>query len=212
MLDQYQPRTYETLELEYVGVKAPQFSYSRLKGSNPVAHVEMASTGEVACLGEDLKEAFFNAWLATDQAINKKSLLVSIAEAHKEKLLGFMKLLDDAHWEIYSTEGTHDYLTKNGIGSYFVHKVSEKHQPNITDIIANRKVDLIINIPSHKTAENTQKTDGYILRRMAIDHHIPLITNLQTALIILQCLVEQRPAAETIRSWQDFMALNKKTV
>ncbi len=211
LLDKYQPKTYETLELDYVGVKAPQFSYSRLKGANPVAHVEMASTGEVACLGENLKDAFFNAWLATDQTINNKSILVSIADAHKEKLLELMQQLDEAHWEIYSTEGTHRYLTKNGIGSYFVHKVSEKQQPNITDIIANRKVDLIINIPSHKTSNNTQKTDGFTMRRMAIDHHIPLITNLQTALIILQCLVEQPMSTETIRSWQDFMNSHKKS-
>ena len=212
MLDRYQPATYETLELDYVGVKAPQFSYGRLKGANPVAHVEMASTGEVACLGEDLKEAFFNAWLATDQIIQNKSILVSIADAHKDKLLDLMKQLDEANWEIYSTEGTHHYLTKNGIGSYFVHKVSEKYEPNITHIIAERKIDLIINIPSSKAAGSTQKTDGYTMRRMAIDHHIPLITNLQTAHIILQCLVDKPNTTEAMRSWQDFMLLNKKQV
>lgn len=204
MLGKYKPQTFETLELDYVGVKAPQFSYSRLKGANPVAHVEMASTGEVACLGETLQEAFFNAWLATDQAIHNKHILVSVADQHKARLLPLLKQLDDSHWEIYSTEGTHDFLSKNGIASYFVHKTSERTEPNIKSVIANRKVDIIINIPSGDAA-NTQ-TDGFTIRRMAIDHHLPLVTNLQSAQIILQCLIElsDNPTT-TVRSWREFM-------
>jgi carbamoyl-phosphate synthase large subunit len=208
MLGKYKARNFETLELDYVGVKAPQFSYSRLKGANPVAHVEMASTGEVACLGETLHEAFFNAWLATDQNINNKRILISIADQQKARLLPLLKQLDDQNWEIYSTEGTHAFLTKNGVASYFVHKASEKNEPNIRSVIAQRKVDIIINIPSSNAA-NTQ-TDGFTIRRLAIDHHLPLVTNLQSAQIILQCLIElQDKPAVAVKSWREFVGTGK---
>ena len=97
----------------------------------------MASTGEVACLGENLKEAFFNAWIATDQKITNKRILVSIADHQKAKLFGLLKKLDEKDWEIYSTEGTHNYLSRNGVASYFVYKVDENFEPNITSIVAN---------------------------------------------------------------------------
>ncbi len=203
MLKKYIPRNIETLELDYVGVKAPQFSYSRLKGANPVAHVEMASTGEVACLGENLAEAFFSAWIATDQKIINKRILVSIAQNQKAKLFALLKQLDEKNWEIYSTEGTHNFLSKNGVGSYYVSKVGENFEPNITSIITQRKVDLIINIPTDNNPR--QNTDGYALRRLAIDHHIPLITNVQSALIILQCLAELKNHDAPIKSWREFM-------
>lgn len=203
MLGKYKSQTFETLELDYVGVKAPQFSYSRLKGANPVAHVEMASTGEVACLGENFQEAFFNAWLATDQTIEQQRLLVSIADAQKARLLPLLQQLDENKWEIYSTEGTHDFLSKNGVASYFVYKTSEKNTPNLKDVIAQRKVDIIINIPSNGI--NTL-SDGFLIRRMAIDHHIPLVTNLQSAQIILQCLIDAKNnQQQTIKSWREFV-------
>lgn len=201
--NRYQPRTFETLELNYVGVKAPQFSYSRLKGANPVAHVEMASTGEVACIGDNFKEAFFSAWQATEQSVDSKRILVSISDSQKNKLLDLLKILDENDWQIYSTEGTHHFLAKNGVASYFVYKTSEKADPNIKNIIAERKVSLIINIPSNDGI--TQKTDGFAIRRMAIDHNIPLITNLQSAQVILQCLVELKHLPNTIKSWREFV-------
>ncbi len=102
MLGKQIPMTYETLELDYVGVKAPQFSYHRLKGANPVANVEMASTGEVACLGENLYEAYLRAWLSTEQTLPDKRILVSIAEVHKAKLLPYLKQLDEQGFEFYS--------------------------------------------------------------------------------------------------------------
>lgn len=203
ILGEYKKRTYETLEMDYVAVKAPQFSYARLKGANPVAHVEMSSTGEVACMGENLHEAFFNAWLATEQNVNGKNILISLADNHKSKLLPLLKQLDENNWSIYSTEGTHDFLTKNGVASYFVYKSSEKNEPNIRDVITNRKVDVIINIPSGNNS--THQTDGYLIRRMAIDHHIPLVTNGQSAQIILQCLIELFDRQRTVRSWREFV-------
>ncbi len=205
ILGLHTPIDYETLELDYVAVKVPQFSYSRLKGSNPVANVEMASTGEVACIGEDMYEAYLRAWLSADQPLpEKKRLLVSIADNYKGRLLPLLKELDEDGWALYSTAGTHQFLTKNGIGSYFVCKASEKQEPNIQSLITGRKVDLIINIPTANQI-NTE-TDGYIIRRMAVDHHIPLITNLQIAQIMLQCLINFKgKPPETVLSWQEYI-------
>lgn len=204
MLDKWLPQTYETLELDYVGVKAPQFSYHRLKGADPVQHVEMASTGEVACLGENLQDAYWRAWLATEQTIAGKRILVSIADAHKAKLLPFMKELEERGWEIYSTGGTHSFLSKKGVGSYFVYKASEKVEPNIQTLLANRKVDIIINIPSN--GSSLPKTDGFMIRRMAIDHHIPLITNIQSAQIILPCLIDLQEKSQEVYSWREIVS------
>jgi len=194
---------YNTLELDYVGVKAPQFSYQRLKGADPVAHVEMASTGEVACLGEDLLDAYWRAWLSSEQTIENKNILISISDHYKPKLLPYLKKLDAQKWRIYSTEGTHSFLFKNGVASYFVYKTTEHSEPNIQSIIAQHKVDLIINIPSNmKSGSNS---DGYQIRRAAIDHHIPLITNPQKALIMLQCLISLKDVELPVRSWNEIV-------
>jgi len=178
---------YETLELNYVGVKVPQFSYQRLKGADPVQHIEMASTGEVACLGENLEQAFWLSWLASEQNVAEKTLLVSIADGHKTKFLTHLKTLESIGWKIHSTDGTHAFLEKNGVKNYFVFKSSENQEPNIQTIITQRKVNMIINIPS-SDRPNTQ-SDGYKIRRLAIDHHVPLIANVQKALLMLQCLI-----------------------
>lgn len=203
MLGIQQAINYETLELDYVGVKAPQFSYQRLKGADPVPHVEMSSTGEVACLGENLYDAYWRAWLASEQTIENKNIFVSIDDHYKTKLLPYLKKLEATGWHIYSTEGTHTFLFKNGVASYFVYKASEMSEPNCQTIIAQRKVDIIINIPSYQKPDS--QTDGYRIRRAAIDHHIPLITNPQKALIILKCLVEFKDTKLPVRSWRDFM-------
>ncbi len=203
VLGEYKQERYETLELDYVGVKAPQFSYNRLKGADPVAHVEMASTGEVACLGENLHDAYWRAWLSTEQTVAGKRILVSIANAHKQKLLNYFSQLEEKGWEIYSTGGTHSFLSKSGVGSYFVYKTSEKVEPNIRSVIANRKVDLIINIPTNQSSQS--QTDGFSIRRMAIDHHIPLITNIQSAQIILQCLIDLYETDLPVRSWREIV-------
>jgi carbamoyl-phosphate synthase large subunit len=205
IVGEHKPINYETLELDYVAVKVPQFSYSRLKGSNPVANVEMASTGEVACIGEDMYDAYLRAWLSAEQKLpEKKRILVSIADNHKAKLLPLLKELDEQGWLLYSTAGTHKFLSKNGIGSYFVCKASEKVEPNVQTLISQRKVDLIINVPTTNTI-NTE-TDGFVIRRMAVDHHIPLITNVQIAQIMLQCLINFKgKQPETVTSWQEYI-------
>jgi carbamoyl-phosphate synthase large subunit len=209
LLNKYKKRPFETLELDYVAVKTPQFSYSRLKGANPVAHVEMASTGEVACLGDNLLEAFFMSWLATEQSVKGKKILLSIGGDKKIKLLPWIQLLDRQGWEIYATENTHDYLVRNGIGSSFLYKASESFEPNVTSVIANRQIDLIVNIPRTLTTSNNT-SDGFKIRRLAIDHHIPLITNIHVAQLFLQCLTELDPAKVSIKSWNQFVAKKKQ--
>ncbi|MES2998647.1 MAG: carbamoyl-phosphate synthase (glutamine-hydrolyzing) large subunit [Pseudomonadota bacterium] len=207
MLGKHQPKQYETLELDYVGVKAAQFSYSRLKGANPVAQVEMASTGEVACIADDLVEAFYKAWLATDQMITEKKILLSIADNYKAKLLAWIQQLDDQGWSIYSTAGTHQFLNQHGVASYFVNKTSEVKKPNIKNLISQRKVAAIINIPS--SATGLQQTDGFLIRRLAIDHHIPLVTNAQIAQIFLQGLVTLWGKELSVESWQSLVQKNR---
>ncbi len=203
MLGLPQPKKYNTLELDYVGVKAPQFSYQRLKGADPVAHVEMASTGEVACIGDNLLDAYWRAWLASEQGLHNKNILVSIADTYKAKLLPYLQQLEAQKWQLYSTDGTHSFLFKNGVASYFICKASENCEPNIKTIISKRKVGLIINIPSNHIPNH--QTDGYRIRRMAIDHHLPLITNPQKALIMLQCLIELSDVTLSVRSWQEIV-------
>jgi carbamoyl-phosphate synthase large subunit len=201
LLNKYKPRNLETLELEYVGVKTPQFSYRRLKGADPIANVEMASTGEVANIGENYLSAFFASWLSTEQSIRGKKLLVSVSGEQRIKLLDSLKKLEEQGWDLHATQGTHDFLAKHGMRSVFVHKVEEKFEPNISTLLTQRKLDLIINIPR---GTKQKSTGGYKIRRLAIDHHIPLITNLQLAQVLLQCLAEIDPKdlpVYSLRTW-----------
>lgn len=203
----YQSENYETLELDYVGVKAAQFSYSRLKGSNPVPHVEMASTGEVACLADNLLEAYWNAWLATDQIIREKVILLSISDSDKVKLLPFIKPLIEKQWRILSTQGTHRFLTEQGILSEFVYKTNEEKDPNIQSLIKEKGLGVIINIPTnqyHLPSMQSQVTDGFLIRRLAIDHHIPLVTNVQSAQLFLQALATLYDQKPSVQPWQHF--------
>jgi carbamoyl-phosphate synthase large subunit len=207
LIGKHDPQFYETLQLDYVGVKSPQFSYHRLKGANPVAHVEMASTGEVACLGNDFLEAFYHSWIATEQCVKGKKILVSIGGDKKIKLLESLKTLEERGWDLYATEGTHDFLTRQGVASICVYKASDKIEPNVATLISNRQIDLIINIPRSMSAE--LKTDGYLLRRLSIDHHIPLITNLQIASCILKSFTDLKKETIPIQSWKEFVSLKK---
>ncbi len=193
---------YETLELDWVGVKTPQFSYQRLKGANPVAQVEMASTGEVACIGEDLHTAFLRSWLASGLSLTGKRMLVSIGGNKKAKLLPCLKALEAAGWQLFATEGTQDFLAQHGVGARFRYKASEHLEPNTTSLIENQGVDVIINIP--RNGSSRVRTDGYVIRRLAIDHNIPLITNLQIAQTFLQCLAGVDLPHSEIKAWQDY--------
>ena len=208
MMGIYQREYYNTLDLDYVGVKAPQFSYSRLKGANPVANVEMSSTGEVACFGDNLHEAFFKAWQSTDMKIAHKRILLSIGGDKKVKLLSEIQTIVDQGWHVYATEGTYDYLLKHDISTEKVYKISEAVEPNIDQLISDHKIDLIINIPRstrHMSQENV--TDGYRIRRLAVEHHIPLITNLQNAELLLQALLRgyNDEDKKVVAPWSEYL-------
>ena len=204
ILNKHKSRDYETLELKHVGIKTPQFSYSRLKGSNPITSVEMASTGEVATLGANYLTAFVSSWLSTEQEIKKKKIILSIGgSSAKTKLLDSVKKLENQGWEIYATEGTHNFLSKAGIAASFLYKISDGLDPNVTGIIERKGVGLIINIP--RNGVHNRKTDGFLLRRLAIDNHIPLITNYQIATILLRALSELDLNKIPIKSWQEYI-------
>jgi hypothetical protein len=202
LLGKHKQTAIDTLQLDYVGVKTPQFSYKRLKGADPVANVEMASTGEVAHIGNGYHEAFFASWLSTEQSVKGKRLLISADPEFRGKLLSPLLILETKGWDLFATEGTHAFLTSRGIGSVSVYKVGEKYEPNVATLLAEQKVDLIINLP--KAQDKSEA--GFKIRRLAIDHHIPLITNPQLAQIFLQCLAEVDPRNLQVRSWSAFGA------
>ena len=206
LLGAYTPKHYNTLDLDYVGIKTPQFSYHRLKGANPVAHVEMASTGEVACLGENYHEAFFRSWQATEQSVKGKRLLVSVGGDQKNKILHELKVLERQGWELYTTSGTHDFLSLNGVASRCLFKASERSSPSVLEAIGEKQIDVIINIPRDVAYGSTRyATDGFSIRRLAIDHHIPLITNLQIAQVFLQCLALPTLLSNTVKPWSYYV-------
>lgn len=197
-------KEYATLEYDYVGVKSPQFSYNRLKGADPVAGVEMASTGEVACFGENIQEAFYNSWLATEQRVKDKTLFLSLPDDHKHKFAAEAAALIEQGWKIYSSAGTHRYLKDHGIKTTLLYKISEKTQPSIGSAIAKHKIGLMINVP----APGNDNDDGYVIRRLAIDSHIPLLTNAETGRLLLRCLADPALAQREPKAWHDYLGVS----
>lgn len=182
-------RDYKTLDLDHVGVKAPQFSFPRLKGADPVLGVEMASTGEVACFGDDLHEAFLKSMISVGFALPKKGVLFSAGNPEsKGELLDSARSFAERGFKIFATEGTADFFTQQGLKCKKLYKVSANKSPNILEAINKREFDLIINIP--KNYSRSTVTDGYILRRKSVDMNIPLITNVQLAKIAAEALAK----------------------
>lgn len=192
---------YQTLELDHVGVKNPQFSYNRLKGADPVAGVEMASTGEVACFGDNIEEAFYTSWLATDQKIAGKNVFLSLPPEQKHKFVQEAAALVADGWKIYSTEGTHNYLREKGIPTTKLYKISDKKEPSVHSALLGKKFDLVINIP---TLTDTT-TDGAVIRRLAIDNHLPLLTNAETGRLLLRCLSDPDLKDIQPKYWQEYV-------
>lgn len=204
----YRDKHYITLDLPHVGVKAPQFSFSRLKGADPVLGVEMASTGEVACFGDDMYEAFLKAMISVGLRLPKKNILLSIGKIEdKADFLSRARKLLERGFNLYATEGTHAFLAENGIKSKIVYKLSlaekdEKLKPTMLDVLQSREVDLVINIP--KTYSKEEITDGYKIRRTAIDLNIPLITNLQVAEILVDSMEKYGLDGLKVKSWTEY--------
>ena len=194
---------YRTVELDYVAVKSPQFSFGRIKGADPVRSVEMASTGEVAVFGDSYSEALVKSMMAADFRLPTKAVLVSLGkEENKIKLLESIKILEEMKFKIYATENTADFLMVNGVECEKVFKISTKKSPNVAELLSDGTVDMIVNIPTKAGKEET--TDGFIIRRQAIDLRIPLITNRQLAEGFIHALAETKGKGLEAKSWDEY--------
>jgi carbamoyl-phosphate synthase large subunit len=202
-LQYFKKQNYRTLDLDHVGVKAPQFSFSRLKGADPVSGVEMASTGEVACFGDDMYEAFLKAMISVGFTIPKKNVLVSIGRIEdKAGFLPSARRLVDNGYVLFATDGTCAFLKENGIPVTALHKIRSGITPNLLHALSEKKIDLVINIPKNYSREEV--TDGYLIRRKAIDFNIPLITNLQVAEVAVQALQLYKLDDLKIKEWGEY--------
>ncbi|MDR2515945.1 MAG: carbamoyl-phosphate synthase (glutamine-hydrolyzing) large subunit [Spirochaetaceae bacterium] len=193
-----------TLDLEWVGVKAAQFSYSRLHGADPIAGVEMASTGEVGCIGTDMHDAFFKALLSVGYQVPKKRVLLSTGTM-EEKLdfLDSARLLVEMGYELCASRGTAKFLSGNNVPATPLNWPLESKEPNIAGLIKNREVDLIINIP--KNNRETELKNDYLIRRMAVDFDIPLFTNIKAAREFIDALAWVRGGSgPEIKAWQEY--------
>ena len=192
-----------TLDLNYVGVKAPQFSFFRLKGADPTLGVEMASTGEVACLGDDVHEAFLKAILSTGFALPRKNIMLSIGgDANRHRFLDAARKLDEMGFSIFATEHTSAFLTESGIRNTMLHKVHEKKEPNITSHITGGKIDLVISVPDSE--KKAASESSYMLRRMAVDFSVPLLTNLQIADLFVNAISLKSLSDLKVKHWAEY--------
>ncbi|MBU1017449.1 carbamoyl-phosphate synthase (glutamine-hydrolyzing) large subunit [Patescibacteria group bacterium] len=194
---------YQTVDLDYVGVKFPQFSFPRLKGADPVLGVEMASTGEVACFGNDFEAAFLKSYLAVGYKIPKKNILLSVGKLKdKISMLGAVRQLQAMKFNLFATEGTAKYLKENGIKVTKLHKVSTNKKPNISEYVKAGKIDLAIVIPTKYAHDEI--TAGYQIRRMAVDQHIPLLTNIQFAKALIRSIEKYKIEDLEIKEWGEY--------
>ena len=192
---------YQTLELDHVAVKSPQFSYNRMKGADPVAGVEMASTGEVACIGSNLEEAFYTSWLATEQQVRGKNILLSVPDEHKYKFDEEAAALVAKGWTIYATPGTHEFLSEHGIPSTKLYKIQDNKEPSIASAVEQHKLDLMVNVPAHSEPTSF----AFQMRRLAIDNHLPIMTNAETGRLLLRCLADDELADLDPKDWKSYV-------
>jgi carbamoyl-phosphate synthase large subunit len=191
-------------ELDYVGVKAPQFSFHRLLNADPVSGVDMASTGEVACIGENFYEALLKSMLSVGYRIPCKTILISSGPTRgKVELLESARMLKDRGFTIYATGGTHNFFQENGVATEQVFWPDEDDkQPNTLNLIRNRKVEMVINIPKDHTTR--ELSNGYNIRRNAIDFNIPLITNARVASAFIYAFCKLDLNDISIKAWNEY--------
>ncbi len=208
MLDApYRQPDKSAFDVEWIGVKASQFSFSRLHKADPVLGVDMSSTGEVGCIGDDFPEAILNAMISTGFRIPEKDkgiMVSSGATKSKVDLLDSCRLLAQKGYKIYATAGTAAFLQQNGVNAEAVYWPDENAQDrnNVMQMIAGHRFDLIINIPKNHTKR--ELTNGYKIRRGAIDHNIPLITNARLASAFIEAFCETDMEQIQIKSWQEY--------
>ena len=192
-------------DIDWIGVKASQFSFARLQNADPVLGVDMSSTGEVGCLGDDFDEALLNAMIATGYKIPKKSVLFSSgATKSKVDLLDASHMLHQKGYDLYATAGTAAFLNSHGIPTTPVFWPDERQhaENNVMKMIAEHKFELIVNIPKNHTKR--ELTNGYRIRRGAIDHNIPLITNARLAKAFIEAFCHMKQDEIQIKSWQEY--------
>jgi carbamoyl-phosphate synthase large subunit len=190
-------------DIEHVGVKASQFSFSRLQKADPVLGVEMVSTGEVGCIGENYYEAILKAMLSVGYTIPVKAVLFSSGPARsKTELLESARMLTEKGLKIYSTPGTHDFFNQHGVQSEMVHWPDDERKPNAMDLLRAKEIDLVINIP--KNLSKGELSNDYRIRRGAVDFNIPLITNARLASAFIYSFCKVDAGAMAIRDWQEY--------
>ena len=198
---------FSFLDLDYVGVKAPQFSFSRLKGSDPVLGVEMVSTGEVACLGDDFNEAFLKSLISVGFKLPEKTILLSTGPLEsKVDFLESTKILKQMNYKFYATRGTANFMKEHGIDASILRWPDEKAEPNILTYLINKKIDLVINIP--KSSETKELDNDYTIRRKAVDFDIPIITNITFAKRFVEALRDVKKEDLKAYSWDEYKVQN----
>ena len=189
--------------LDYVAVKAPQFSFARLAGADPILNVEMSSTGEVACFGDTLEEAYLKSLLAAGFKIPQKNILLSLGGIkNQSEFLDSAKKLCQMGYQLYGTPKTSQFLQENGAPNKILQKISTGLSPNIKDYIEQGKIDLVINISDEEFAEKIP--DDYFLRRKAVDFEVPLFTNLQAAELFVGAISTLKMSDLAIKSWKEY--------
>lgn len=205
-------RRYQTVDLDHVGVKAAQFSFSRLEGADPRLGVEMTSTGEVACFGKNAEQALLLSLIAVGFKVPRPksdgspmpNVLLTVGRLEdKVDVLPAAIALHEAGFSLYATRNTHEFLQSRGIPSALLHKISEPRSPNIREYLEQRRIDLVIDIPTSEARGG--QTDGYHIRRIATDRGIPLITNVQLAKRLVESLIHARQTPLPCLPWPDLL-------
>ncbi len=192
-----------TFDLEYIGVKAPQFSFSRLAKADPVLGVDMSSTGEVGCIGDSYYEAILKSMLSVGYKIPKKNIMLSTGPTRsKVELLEASKLLVEKGYNLYATKGTSEFLARNGVESTMLHWPDEKKEPNVLDYMRDKKIDLVVNIPKDLTSN--ELANDYTIRRSAVDYNIPLVTNARLASAFITSFCKLSVDDLEIKSWDEY--------
>lgn len=190
-------------ELEYIGVKAPQFSFSRLQKADPVLGVDMASTGEVGCIGDDYYEAVLTAMLSVGYRIPEKNILLSTGPVRsKMELLESARMLVEKGYNLFGTRGTADFLAANGVKATMLYWPDQQQEPNTLTYLKNKKIDLVINIP--KDLSRDELMNDYTIRRSAVDFNIPLITNSRLASAFIYAFCRLNSEDIEIKSWDEY--------
>jgi carbamoyl-phosphate synthase large subunit len=198
----YKPNS-NIFDIDYIGIKAPQFSFSRLSKADPVLGVDMSSTGEVGCIGDDYYEAIIKAMLSVGYNFPKKNILLSTGPTRsKTELLNPCRLLSDKGYNLFATPGTGQFLEMNGIKTTILYWPDDNKTPNTLDYLKNKQIDLVINIP--KDLSSSELSNDYTIRRSAVDFNIPLITNDRLASAFLIGICKLTLDDIKVKSWDEY--------